>query len=486
MTASATPPVLTPGALLEDKYRIERVLGAGGMGMVVAATHVRLDELVAIKVMLPDMAQDANAVARFLREARAAVRIRSEHVARVLDVATLSDGTPYMVMEYLHGTDLSGLIQERGAVDVEMAVLWVLEASDAIAEAHSLGIVHRDLKPANLFLTNRSDGSTAIKVLDFGISKVATLSGDEASLTATHACMGSPLYMSPEQMQSAKTVDRRADIWALGCVLFELVTGRPPFNAETLPELCGAIMTSPVVPPSSLRANVPKAFDTIVERCLAKSPDDRYANLGELATALQPLQPELRALVERICRRTNGSASASIRPSVAPSTAGKVPGLATASAWATSWRNAKRWGVSPWMLAGTAGIAGALGVVAWLAMIRGSSAGRNVSAAAGIAGSTLAAPSRSAAAPAPAFPPPEPSLQSGNPELGDSAPLSAPTRAAHAPAPEKTLSVASAASIMGSKNPAPTTNTNSPRTITNPSSPTSATPPHRVLDIGIK
>jgi eukaryotic-like serine/threonine-protein kinase len=203
------------GDILAGKYRVERVLGIGGMGVVVAAHHLQLDEKVALKFLLPEALGNSEAVARFAREARAAVKIKSEHVARVIDVGTLPNGAPYMVMEYLDGGDLAAWLQERGPLPIEQAVEFVLQACVAVADAHALGIIHRDLKPANLFCVRRSDGQLSIKVLDFGISKMTPFGGSGPSaMTHTSALMGSPLYMSPEQMRSAKDTNPRTDIWA--------------------------------------------------------------------------------------------------------------------------------------------------------------------------------------------------------------------------------------------------------------------------------
>ncbi|HEY3664483.1 MAG TPA: serine/threonine-protein kinase, partial [Polyangiaceae bacterium] len=209
------------GDVLAGKFRIERVLGQGAMGVVVAATHIQLDERVALKFLLPEALANADAVARFAREARAAVKIKSEHVVRVSDVGTLESGSPYMVMEYLQGQDLSEWMTNHGTLNVSDAVEFLLQACEALAEAHALGIVHRDLKPANLFVTARRDGTPCIKVLDFGISKF-TAPGSNLNMTKTSTIMGSPLYMSPEQLSSTRTVDARTDIWALGVILFEL------------------------------------------------------------------------------------------------------------------------------------------------------------------------------------------------------------------------------------------------------------------------
>src|SRR5580704_996551 len=208
------------GEVLAGKYRVEGILGAGGMGVVVAAHHLQLDERVALKFLLPEALANAEAVARFDREARAAVKIKSEHVARVIDVGKLENGSPYMGMEYLDGSDLSAWLQKRGSPPIPQVVDFVLQACEAIAEAHSLGIVHRDLKPANLFCIRRPDGGLCIKVLDFGISKMSML-GD-LHMTGTTAVFGSPAYMSPEQMHASKDVDGRTDVWSLGVILYEL------------------------------------------------------------------------------------------------------------------------------------------------------------------------------------------------------------------------------------------------------------------------
>jgi eukaryotic-like serine/threonine-protein kinase len=277
-----------PGQILAGKYRVDRVLGAGGMGVVVAATHLQLEERVAIKFLLPEALQNAEAVARFGREARAAVKIRGEHVARVIDVGALETGAPFMVMEYLDGHDLSELIRDRGVMPPVDAVDAVLQACEALAEAHALGIVHRDLKPANLFMIRRPDGTPSVKVLDFGISKLTNATASDHALTGTTAVMGSPLYMSPEQMTASRDVDARADIWAIGVVLYELLSGRVPFSAETLPQICALILT--VAPPTIRQfvPSVPVALQAVVLRCLEKDRSSRFQNIGELARALAP------------------------------------------------------------------------------------------------------------------------------------------------------------------------------------------------------
>lgn len=290
-----------PGQTLAGKFRIERVLGRGGMGVVVSATHIQLDEKVALKFLLPEALKNQEAVRRFEREARAAVKIKSEHVARVTDVGTLETGAPYMVMEYLNGMDLGDYLEETGPLPYEEAIGYLLQASEAIAEAHSIGIVHRDLKPANLFRIIRSDGTPSIKVLDFGISKVTT--GSEASMTQTSSMMGSPYYMSPEQMTSAKNVDHRADVWALGIILHELLTGKVPYEGETIPEICVQVLQNPPPRLTELREGAPIELEIAVERALAKNREERFGDVAEFAAALAPFSGvQTQHSVERISK----------------------------------------------------------------------------------------------------------------------------------------------------------------------------------------
>jgi len=285
-----TAPV-APGDVLAGKYVVERVLGEGGMGVVVAATHRQLGQRVAVKFLLAEYCQHPEAVARFLREAQAAVRIQSEHVARTIDVGTLESGAPYMVMEYLSGRDLASELATRGSLPVEEAVGFVLQACEAIAEAHALGIVHRDLKPANLFLAHRADGSPLVKVLDFGISKSVSPAAGPMNLTTTQSVMGSPLYMSPEQLKSTKNVDQRTDVWALGVILYELLTGRTPFQAETVSGLIATVVSESPPPLRGARPDLPAELEAIVLRCLEKDPARRIQHVGTLAMALQPFAP---------------------------------------------------------------------------------------------------------------------------------------------------------------------------------------------------
>ncbi len=292
---------LNEGQILAGKYRIEKVLGQGGMGVVIAATHLQLGERVALKFLLPEALSQPEAVERFAREARAAVRIKSEHVARVSDVGTLDNGVPYMVMEYLDGGDLAAWLKQRGALPVEQAVEFVLQACEAIAEAHALGIVHRDLKPANLFVIQRPDGALSVKVLDFGISKSATLGTPGGGMTKTSAVMGSPFYMSPEQMQSSKDTDARADIWALGVVLHELLAGSCPFQGDTMPELVLKIVSAPPIPLAVAAPGVAPGLAQVIRKCLEKDRNQRYPTIGALALALVEFGPSRsRASADRI------------------------------------------------------------------------------------------------------------------------------------------------------------------------------------------
>ncbi|HKP58474.1 MAG TPA: protein kinase [Polyangiales bacterium] len=297
----ALPAHTREGYVLGEKYQVERVLGRGGMGVVVAARHLQLHEPVAIKFLLPEF-QNTEAVGRFLREAWAATKIKSEYVVRVTDVASLPGGAPYIVMEYLDGQDLASALRQDGPMPIEQTVELVLQMCEALAEAHALGIVHRDLKPSNIVRVMRSDGLLAIKVLDFGISKITHASRhklDHASTTST-VTMGSPIYMSPEQMRSARDVDARTDIWALGTITYEMLAGKKPFSANTLPELVIEIATEPPASLRALRREVPRRLERVILRCLEKSPAARFADVAELAKQLTEFAPaRARAHAER-------------------------------------------------------------------------------------------------------------------------------------------------------------------------------------------
>lgn len=310
--------MIQQGELLAGKYRVEQVLGAGGMGYVVAATHEQLGQRVAVKLLVPELCENEDSVTRFLREARAAVRIQSEHVARVLDVGELTNGAPYMVMEFLSGRDLAEELDQPEVIEITQAIDYVLQASEAVAEAHSIGVIHRDLKPANLFLTHRPDGSPLVKVLDFGISKAINVNDSALepapSLTATHSLLGSPAYMSPEQIRRPKSVDIRTDIWSLGSILFELLVKEPPFNADSPLALLAAVVSDPLPNIRDRRPDVSPELAAVIERCLEKKPEHRYQTVAELADALAPFAPRSQPSVSRISGILR---SASMRPLLA-------------------------------------------------------------------------------------------------------------------------------------------------------------------------
>ncbi len=286
---------MVPGALLADKYIIENIVGEGGIGIVVAAKHVQLDQTVAIKYLRPKAAGQPAVAERFLREARLAAKIRSEHVVRVYDVGLLPDGAPYMVMEYLAGTDLGKMLTASGTLPLDRAIDYVLQACEALAEAHVAGIVHRDLKPDNLFVATGAAGKSVVKILDFGISKLSekrtTSSGRLSQLTQADDRFGTPVYMSPEQLLSSSDVDARADLWAIGVVLYELLTGALPFDGDSLPELVTAILNLPPKKLTSQRPYLPVGLQDVLERCLEKKRDDRYQNVAELVQELRPFAP---------------------------------------------------------------------------------------------------------------------------------------------------------------------------------------------------
>lgn len=274
-------PVCT-GEIVGDKYRIEHVLGEGGMGIVVAARHLELGELYAIKVMKREALHvDAYAELRFIAEARTAARLKGQHIARVHDISRLKSGEPYMVMEHLQGIDLKRLLRARGPLSLHDAVTYVLQVCEALAEAHALGIIHRDIKPQNLFLV---DGTKSIKVLDFGISKHRMPQNTE--FTGSHVLLGTPYYMSPEQMEGSKYVDQRSDIWSIGVVLYEFLTGRVPFPGENVVEIAKRVFSETPRPPTQLRLGLPLEVDAVVERCLERDRAHRFAGVAELTDAL--------------------------------------------------------------------------------------------------------------------------------------------------------------------------------------------------------
>ena len=294
----SAPPLLAKGTLVAGRYRIDECIAWGGMGVVYACEHVELGRRLALKFLRPDLASDGEAATRFLDEARMAANLKSEHVVHVVDFGH-HDGLPYMVLEYLEGVDLWAVVDERGVLPVREAVDYLVQACAGLAEVHAAGIVHRDLKPENLFIARCPDGKPCIKILDFGISKRVS---DGRRLTQPKKGVGSPLYMSPEQMR-AQDVDARADVWALGNVLYEVLTGELPFDAESVAEICSRVLRAPPVPPSVLRSDIPVELERVILGCLDKDRNRRIADVAELACALAPFgSPAAREVAREAAR----------------------------------------------------------------------------------------------------------------------------------------------------------------------------------------
>jgi len=399
-----------PGDILAQKYRVDKVLGVGGMGVVVAATHLQLDQKVALKFMLNGFST-GDALARFHREARIAVKLRSEHVARVSDTGTLENGSPYIVMEYLEGCDIGAQLTQHGPMPVGFAAECIVQACDAVGEAHAHGIVHRDLKPANLFLTQHADGSPLVKVLDFGISKAAAgPEGDGLGMTKTGAIMGSPLYMSPEQMRSLKMVDARTDVWALGVILYEMLTAKTPFDAENYGDLLVQVMTLPHTPLRTLRPDVPAEISDLVDRCLSKDLAARLGSVAELAEGLAPFCAANGVVIAQrivtLARR-------------AGTTGGRLTGPAGWGATARHDTNASK---TPWVAIG--------GACAVLLLIGGVVVRVGIHRDAAVAPADVPPPAQSAA---PSAPSSTPTSAAAAPATGSTAPTDAPAPASPPP-----------------------------------------------------
>lgn len=326
--SGGVPSGIVPGAIIGGKYRVERTIARGGQGTVVEATHLALRQPVAIKFSHVDGPRKTEGMQRLLQEARAAVRLRGPHVARVIDV-DVCDGAPFIVMEYLQGIDLKALIASRGPLPCPEAVGFMLQACEGVAEAHDLGIIHRDLKPSNLFLVEAPGGAPLLKVLDFGIAKNVSPQaaiGEDLELTEPLVLLGSPGYISPEQARDPRQADARADIWSLGLILQELLTGRPVFRARTRADVLALVLLKNPTPISLLRSDVPQAIERVILRCLQKAPEHRFASVRELAEQLAPFAAPVTTGTTQILAPAVRATAAPRRPP------GRLLGLLSAAA----------------------------------------------------------------------------------------------------------------------------------------------------------
>jgi serine/threonine-protein kinase len=317
----------TPGSVLLGKYCIDSLIGEGGMGAVLKVRHLDLEEWVAMKVLLPEMAERKDIEQRFLREAKAAVKLKGEHVARIHDVGRLDDppfvGVPFIVMEYLDGADLNAIVKHHGAQEPNVAVDLLLQACEAIAEAHSINIIHRDIKASNFFITQVEGSPPQLKVLDFGI---ATAPQGVSDLTDQGAVIGTPAYMAPEQMRTVRVADQRSDIWSMGVVLYEMLEGARPFRSEVYSDLCLKVGMDP--PAEMVNPVVPEALRAVVLKCLEKPVERRYQSVAELAFDLMPFATDpvlARASVETCARLLGRRSTRAFEVARAPDDATPAP-----------------------------------------------------------------------------------------------------------------------------------------------------------------
>jgi serine/threonine-protein kinase len=326
-----------PGARIADKYVIERVIGEGGLGVVVAARHVDLGRSVAIRCLYPEAVAAAGVAERFQREARVAAKIQSDHVVHIHEVGTLPDGAPYMVMEYLAGSDLGWILIENGSLTADRAVDYILQACEALAEGHVAGIVHRDIRPSNLFIATSPGETHVLKVLDFGISGVPPeggKSGEEESALARLA------YASPEQLVDTDGVDARTDVWALGVVFYELLTETLPFSGNSALELRDAILHRPPRSLVAARPHLPTRLQAVIERCLTRNVEHRFQNVAELARELRPFTgPAGRERIDQVSRKIRGPDDWG-QPSHLPPVTSEMP---IAESVAPPWTGAATW-----------------------------------------------------------------------------------------------------------------------------------------------
>jgi eukaryotic-like serine/threonine-protein kinase len=282
-----TEPSARPaGEIVGGKYRLTRFLAAGGMGSVYEAQHTVVKRRVAVKFLRADLAVERASLARFQREAQAAGALESEHIAAALDFGIAADGSPFIVMEYLVGESLSSLLEREGRLAPGRAADLVVQACRGVETAHASGIVHRDLKPQNLFVARRQDGTDLVKVLDFGVAKLEA-EDQGAGTTRTGTVLGTPAYMSPEQARGEKLIDHRSDVYSLGAILYELLSGEKPHPGDSPNAILYHIATHPPVPLESVVPDLPKGLVATVERAIAREPGDRQSSAATLAEELR-------------------------------------------------------------------------------------------------------------------------------------------------------------------------------------------------------
>lgn len=326
MTVPDTSRYPAAGEVIDGKYRIERMLGEGGMGAVAAATHLLLRAPVALKFISPDVIRLPGVVDRFMNEGAVAMRIDSEHVVRILDIGRLSNGLPFLVMEYMDGCDLGDLLEREAAgtgFAVPRAIHFVLQILRGLHAAHSAGVVHRDLKPSNCFLIARDDEPEFVKLLDFGISKNVSEGNTDQKLTQTNTGLGTPLYMSPEQARNARDANARSDLYSVAAILYELLTGRTPYDADSPNDLLFKLFTSEPDPIQGVRPDIPDDLAKLIHRGLSKTPEDRPQNAAEFADLLVPFADDRSAA---LIARMRATATARLSSLPAESRAMPPPG----------------------------------------------------------------------------------------------------------------------------------------------------------------
>jgi tRNA A-37 threonylcarbamoyl transferase component Bud32 len=473
---------LARGDVVGGKYEVQDSLGRGGMGLVLSAVHQQLHERVALKFLTSSADRVPAARSRFMREARITAKLRGEHAARVSDFGTLDDGTPYMVMEYLDGIDLRMVLMGEQRLPVDLAVHYIVQACEGLAEAHALGIVHRDLKPSNLFLTKRPDGTDLIKIVDFGISKVRSAQdAHDVELTAAGAVLGSPKYVAPEQLRDSGNVDARADVWSLGAILYEMLAGRPPFDGDSTASLCYLILSQEPPPPLFGEVEgVSEALERVVFRCLARDVTERTSDVAALiadlseATGIDGLDSVAEGVAGMLARGANAdgatsafglsgsyprgrrvmSDSGSVRR--LDNSSGTQPGLAASQFPVRRKRNVQL------ILVGLVGLLVALGLVLWSQTSRDGVTGDVLLADISVHGAALPPPSGGAsfgdgvagvAAPAASLSavPADASLEAGAPDAAEAGGARPPQPRVRPPSTPKTSTPAAPPKDDGKK-----------------------------------